>query len=315
MAHVVVTLLGPRVSMFELSVACEVFGLDRPELVDPWYVHRVAAAQPGGSVSPEGLVVDTPYGLDELTRADTVILPARSFAGDPPGDVLEALRAAHARGARMVSLCTGAFNLAAAGLLDGKRATTHWMWAAELAARYPTVIVDPKVLYVDAGDVLTSAGTAAGIDLMLHIVRLDHGAEVANAVARRMVVPPHRDGGQAQFVDLPMPDGDGEDVLAGVLGWMLEHIEEDLSVGQLARRAHTSPRTFARRFRAVTGTTPHQWLLGQRVLLAQRLLETTDEPVEAVAQRSGFGSAAALRQHFVRAVSASPQTYRRTFRS
>ncbi len=215
----------------------------------------------------------------------------------------------------MISMCTGAFVLAAAGLLDGKRATTHWMYAQELARRHPQVRVDPKVLYVDAGDVLTSAGTAAGIDLLLHVVRLDHGAEVANAVARRMVVPPHRDGGQAQFVDLPMPEPDGDEPLAGVLGWMLEHVGDDLSVAQLARRAGTSPRTFARRFRAVTGTTPHQWVLSQRVLLAQRLLETTDEPVEQVARRCGFGSADGLRQHFGRVVSASPQAYRRTFRA
>jgi AraC family transcriptional activator FtrA len=314
-AHRVVTLIGPRVSMFELSVACEVFGLERPELAHPWYRHRVAAAGPGPHTSPEGLDIATPYGLDEVAEADTVILPARSFPGDPPDEVLDALRAASGRGARLVSLCTGAFVLAAAGLLDGKRATTHWMWAGELARRYPKVHVDPKVLYVDAGEVLTSAGTAAGIDLMLHLVRLDHGAEVANAVARRMVVPPHRDGGQAQFVDLPMPDPDDDAPLGDVLGWMLEHVGEDLSVEQLARQARTSPRTFARRFRAVTGTTPHQWLLSQRILLAQRLLETTDEPIERVAQRCGFGSAAGLRQHFARAVSASPVAYRRTFRS
>jgi transcriptional regulator GlxA family with amidase domain len=313
--HRVVTLIGPSVAMFELSVACEVFGLDRSELVDPWYRHRVAAGAPGPHTSPEGVVVDTPYGLDELARADTVILPARSFPGDPPVEVLEGLRVAHARGARLLSVCTGAFILAAAGLLDGRRATTHWMWADELARRYPKVEVDPKVLYVDCGDIMTSAGTAAGIDLMLHVVRLDHGAEVANAVARRMVVPPHRDGGQAQFVDLPMPDPDDDAPLAGVLGWMLEHVDEDVTVEQLARRAGTSPRTFARRFRAVTGTTPHQWLLSQRILLAQRLLETTDEPVERVAHRSGFGSAAGLRQHFTRAVSATPLAYRRTFRS
>jgi transcriptional regulator GlxA family with amidase domain len=237
------------------------------------------------------------------------------FSADPPVALLDALRAAHARGARLLSECTGAFVLAAAGLLDDRPATTHWMHTAELAERYPKVRVDPKVLYVDDGDILTSAGTAAGIDLMLHVVRLDHGAEVANAVARRMVVPPHREGGQAQFVDLPMPDGDGEDDLAGVLGWMLEHVGDDLSVEDLASRASTSPRTFARRFRAVTGTTPHQWLLGQRVLLAQRLLETTDEPIELIAQHCGFGSAGALRQHFTRAVSSSPQAYRRCFRS
>jgi transcriptional regulator GlxA family with amidase domain len=276
----------------------------------------VAAAVPGESRSPEGVVIQTPYGLDELAAADTVIIPARIFPGGLPEDVAKALRAAHDRGARMLSMCTGAFVLAEAGLLDGRPATTHWMWADELAARFPAVRVDPKVLYVDGGDgIFTSAGTAAGIDLMLHIVRLDHGADVANAVARRMVVPPHRDGGQAQFVDLPVADACDDEPMAGVLGWMLEHVSEDLSVEQVARRARTSPRTFARRFRAVTGTTPHQWLLRQRILLAQQLLETTDEPVERVAQRCGFGSAAALRQQFSRAVSASPAAYRRTFRS
>lgn len=314
--HRVVTLVGPHVAMFELSVACEVFGLDRSYLVDPWYRHRVAAAVPGEHTSPEGVRLETPYGIEELERADTVVIPARIFPDEPPPAVIDALQAAHERGARMLSMCTGAFVLAAAGLLDGRPATTHWMWAGELAERYPRVRIDPKVLYVDGGDgIFTSAGTAAGIDLMLHIVRLDHGAEVANAVARRMVVPPHRDGGQAQFVDLPVPEANGDEPLAGVLGWMLEHVGEDLSVEQLARRARTSPRTFARRFRASTGTTPHQWLLRQRVLLAQQLLETTDEPVERVAERSGFGSAAALRQHFSRTVSSSPAAYRRTFRS
>lgn len=312
--HRVVTLVGPRVSMFELAVPCEVFGIDRSELSDPWYRHRVAAFVPGPHTTPEGVVVDTPYGLEELAEADTVVIPAPSYAGPPPEDLLEALRAAHARGARLLSVCTGAFLLAATGLLDGKRATTHWMHADELARRFPLVKVDPKVLYIDEGDVMTSAGTAAGIDLMLHVVRLDHGADVANAVARRMVVPPHRDGGQAQFVDLPIPDPERDEPLAGLLGWMLEHVDEDLSVEQLARRAGMSPRTFARRFRALTGTTPHQWLLGQRILLAQRLLETTDEPVELVARRCGFGTAAGLRQHFGRAVSSSPQAYRRAFR-
>jgi transcriptional regulator GlxA family with amidase domain len=314
--HRVVTVIGPRVSMFELSVACEVFGVDRHELADPWYRHRVAAFCPPPHLTPEGLSMDTPYGLDELECADTIIVPAPSVReGEPPEDLLEALRAAHHRGVRLLSVCTGAFVLAAAGLLDGKRATTHWMYAAEMARRYPEVIVDPRVLYVDAGNILTSAGTAAGIDLMLHVVRMDHGAEVANAVAREMVVPPHRDGGQAQFVDLPMPEAGADQPLAEIMGWMLAHLGDALSVDELARRARTSPRTFARQFRAVTGTTPHQWLLTQRVLLAQRLLETTDEPVERVAQRCGFGSASGLRQHFVRAVSASPQAYRRAFRS
>ena len=313
--HRVVTVIGPKVAMFELSVACEVFGIDRSELVDPWYRHRVAATGPGPHASPEGVVIDTPYGLEEVAEADTVIIPANPFPGPPPEELLDGLRSARDRGARLLSVCTGAFVLAAAGILDGKRATTHWMHSERLARLYPQVRVDPKVLYVDAGGVMTSAGTAAGIDLMLHVVRLDHGAEVANAVARRMVVPPHRDGGQAQFVDLPVASTNGHEPLAALLGWMLEHVGDELSVEHLARRAGTSTRTFARRFRAATGTTPHQWILSQRILLAQRLLETTDDPIELVAQRCGFGSAAGLRQHFTRAVSASPQAYRRTFRA
>ena len=212
-------------------------------------------------------------------------------------------------------MCTGAFVLAAAGILDGKRATTHWMHSEELARQFPKVCVDPKVLYVDAGGVMTSAGTAAGIDLMLHVVRLDHGAEVANAVARRMVVPPHRDGGQAQFVDLPVRQHQRSRATGGGAG-----VDARAHRRRAQRRAPgpaggTSPRTFARHFRAATGTTPHQWILSQRILLAQRLLETTDDSIELVAQRCGFGSAASLRQHFVRAVSASPQAYRHTFRA
>ena len=211
-------------------------------------------------------------------------------------------------------MCSGAFVLAAAGLLDGRRATTHWMFADDLAERYPEVKVDPDVLYVDEGDVLTSAGTAAGIDLCLHVVRMDFGAEIANAVARRMVVPPHRDGGQAQFVDEPVPDGLGADLFGDTLTYMQEHLDEALPVDDLAARAAMSPRTFARRFRAATGTTPHKWLVRQRVLLAQRLLETTDLPVDRVAERCGFGSAAGLRDHFTRQVRTSPLAYRRTFR-
>ena len=313
--HTVAAVIAHGVAPFELAVGCEVFGIDRPELADPWYRFVVCAAEPPPIRTSVGFTIDTPYGLDEVCRADTVILPAWTPSDRelPPG-LAEALRTAHRRGARILSVCTGAFALAATGLLDGRRATTHWMYAEKLAERYPSIDVDPKVLYVDEGDVMTSAGTAAGIDLCLHIVRQDHGAEVANAVARRMVVPPHRDGGQAQFVEAPVPAGTGDDPLAATLGWMQEHLDRQLSVDGLARRAHMSPRTFARRFRAATGTTPHQWLLGQRVLLAARLLETTDEPVELVAQRCGMGSAANLRVHFSRVVGTSPLAYRRTFR-
>lgn len=303
------------VAPFELAVGCEVFGIDRSELVDPWYRFVVCAAEPGPIRTSVGFTIDTPHGLDEVRRADTVIVPAwGATTEEVPGPIIEALLAAHARGARLLSVCSGAFVLAATGLLDGRRATTHWMYTDLLAQRYPRIEVDPRVLYVDEGDVMTSAGTAAGIDLCLHIVRQDHGAEVANAVARRMVVPPHRDGGQAQFVEAPMAPSAGDDPLATTLGWMLEHLDRPLSVDDLAERSHLSPRHFARRFRAVTGTTPHQWLLSQRVLLASRLLETTDDAIERVAFRCGMGTAASLRVHFQRAVGTSPQAYRRTFR-
>jgi transcriptional regulator GlxA family with amidase domain len=316
--HTVAAVAFPEQAPFELSVPCEVFGLDRSELVAPapWYEFFVAATQPGPMPTGMGFSLESEYGLAELARADTIIIPAHYKAGDPPVALLDALRTAHARGARIMSFCTGAFILAAAGLLDGRPATTHWMHAERLAAEYPTIAVDPRVLYVDAGDgIYTSAGTAAGIDLCLHIVRLDHGAEVANAVARRMVVPPHRDGGQAQYVDLPVPMCADDDPIGVTLGWMLEHLAQQTSVDELAARSHMSPRTFARRFVAVTGTTPHAWLLSQRILFAQRMLETTDEPIEFIASRSGFGSAANLRHHFGREVSTSPLAYRRTFRS
>jgi transcriptional regulator GlxA family with amidase domain len=250
------------------------------------------------------------------SHIDTLVVPGvpdwRSVVAD--SQLIDLVAELSGRSRRTAAVCAGAFVLAAAGLLDGRRATTHWMHAEELAAQYPSIEVDPKVLYIDEGDVVTSAGTAAGIDLCLHIVRKDHGADVANAVARRMVVPPHRDGGQAQYVDIPVAASEDGDPLSRTLGWMLEHLAEQLPIDDLAHRSHMSPRTFARRFRAVTGTTPHQWLLSQRILLAQRLLETSDLPVEVVAERCGFGTAANLRHHFQRVVDTSPLAYRRTFR-
>jgi transcriptional regulator GlxA family with amidase domain len=316
--HTVATVICDGVAPFEMAVPCEVFGIDRSELGVPWYRHLVCAVEPPPVRSSMGFTIDTPYGLDDVVRADTVVVPAWGAAqldDDPPPALLDALRTAHRRGARILSVCSGAFVLAAAGLLDGRRATTHWMHAEALAARYPRIEVDPDVLYVDNGDVMTSAGTAAGIDLCLHVVRLDHGAEIANAVARRMVVPPHREGGQAQYVEAPMTSGEpGADRFAATLEYMLGHLDEGLSVESMADRAAMSPRTFARRFRATTGTTPGQWLVRQRILLAQRLLETTDEPVEAIAVRCGFGTAAGLRLHFRRVLATSPLVYRRTFR-
>ncbi len=314
--HVVVALIAHGVAPFELGVACEVFGIQRAELVDPWYRFVVCSADEPPIRSSWGsfsLVDVSP--LSALDRADTVVIPAWPARGrDAPPEVVAALQRAARRGARILTVCSGSFLLANAGLLDGLPATTHWMYAAELADQFPEVDVRPDVLYVDAGQILTSAGTAAGIDLCLHVVRQDHGAEVANAVARRMVIPPQRHGGQAQFAEAPVPACPADDPLAGVIDWAMANLDGELTIEVLAARAAMSPRTFARRFRSATGTTPLQWVLRQRVLLAQRLLETTDEPVERVAQQVGFGSAAVLREHFGRQVRTSPQHYRRAFR-
>lgn len=313
MAHTVAVAVLNGTQPFELAVAMEVFGTDRSELTPDWYDFRLCAAEPGPVRVNGGLVLDTPLGLPELARADTVVVPAAHGERDSPEPLLRALRTAYSGGARIASICTGAFTLAAAGLLDGRRATTHWMHAAALAAAYPQVDVDPNVLYVEDDRIFTSAGTAAGVDLCLHIVRSDFGADVANAVARRMVVPPHRDGGQAQYVAAPMPRSD-HDSFGPLLDWALAHLDEPLTLQDLAAHAHVSVRTLVRRFQTATGTTPLQWLLAQRVRRAQHLLESTDEPVERVATLAGFGTAANLRQHFTRLVGVPPKTYRQTFR-
>jgi AraC family transcriptional regulator, transcriptional activator FtrA len=313
--HTVAVVLVDGGSAFEPAVAVEVVGLDRRDIHDPWYRFLPVAADEPPLHVVGGFTVDTPWRLEHLAEADTVIVPSWPHPGEPvPERITDAVRAAYVRGARIVSFCSGAFVLAAAGLLDGRRATTHWRYSEQLAALHPAIHVDPGVLYVEDGRIYTSAGTSAGIDVSLHLVRLDHGAEVANAVARRMVVPPHRDGGQAQYVARPVPPSPERDDLGATLAWAVEHLDEPLTVEQLAARAHLSPRTFARRFREVTGTTPLQWLLTQRVLLAQELLESTDLPVELIAGRCGFGSPAALRLHFQRVRRTSPQAYRRTFR-
>jgi transcriptional regulator GlxA family with amidase domain len=314
--HVIALAVTQGLPIFELAVPCEVFDIDRSDIVEPWYEMRMCAGQPGPLYTSSGLQVNPAYGLTELVEADTVLVPACStdVQDDPPKPLLEALQVASQRGKRIVSLCGGVFLLAAAGLLDGRRAAAHWMGAPLLAHRYPSVTVDPSVLYVDDGDILTSAGTGAAIDLCLHLVRLDHGAVVANEVARRMVVPPHREGGQAQFVQ-PMSHAGGRTELGPVLEWAHRHLDEPLTVTELAHRAQLSPRTFARRFHEALGTTPKQWLVEQRVRLAQDLLETTDEPIEGIARRTGFGTASSLRQHFLRITSVSPQSYRYVFRS
>lgn len=312
MTHRVTTLLTPGTNPFEFAVACEVFGLRRPELDVAWYEHRLAAVTRPLVVSG-GWSIDTCHGLEALEDADTVIVPGCPL--DPPPAAVAALRRAYERGARLVSFCSGAFVLAAAGILDDRPATTHWMYAEELARRYPRVRFDPEVLYVDDGQVLTSAGTAAGVDLALHIVRLDHGPEVANHVARRMVVPPHREGGQAQYVCAPVPEAPHRDSIRALLDWLAEHLHEPLSVDDLARLAAMSPRTLARRFRDATGTSPMRWLTHQRVARAQELLTTTDLPVEAIARRVGMGTATNLRQHFRAATGMAPAAYRRRYRA
>ena len=313
MARIAVVAMD-RTPLFHLSVPCEVLGADRSDMGLPRHEVVVVRAERGPLRSSSGVTLQTPHGLEALDEADVVIVPWWGHHDEEaPPRLLAALRRAHARGARVAGLCGGAFVLAAAGLLDDRRATTHWMYADKLAARYPRVRVDPRVLYVDEGDVLTSAGTAAAIDLCLHLLRSLSGAEVANNVARRMVVPPHRAGGQAQYVDVPLPQLRDDDPLAATLGWALEHLDQQVSVEQLADRALMSRRTFTRQVRRRTGTSAHQWLLQQRTILAQRLLETTDLPVETVAHRSGFGAAVTLRNHFQRTLGTSPRDYRATF--
>jgi AraC family transcriptional activator FtrA len=295
----------------ELALACEIFALDPSGRADPWYDLVVCGPGPAGlgrfRIEPDD-------GLDRLARADTVIVPSiEDVDAEPPADLVDAVRAAHQAGARMVSLCTGAFVLAAAGVLDGLRATTHWAHTEALAARYPHVRVDPDVLYVDNGTVLASAGKTAAIDLCLHLIRRDHGSTVANAVARRLVVPPHRAGGQAQFVTTPVPARE-DHPLAALLPWALERLDRPLTVEDLARRASMSSRNLTRHFHAVTGVTPLQWLSAQRIRRAQELLENTGAGIDAVAGAVGMGTAATLRRHFNRAVGVPPETYRRTFR-
>ncbi|MFF3451106.1 helix-turn-helix domain-containing protein [Streptomyces sp. NPDC002667] len=297
---------------FELGLACEVFGSAPDAVRVPWY--DLALCGPGPvRVGPFRLEPD--HGLDRLVRAGTVIVPGwADIDREPPPALVDAVRAAHEAGARVASLCTGAFVLAAAGLLDGRRATTHWAHTRALAARHPRVTVDPDVLYVDDGGVLTSAGKAAAMDLCLHLVRLDHGSSVANTVARNLVVPPHRDGGQAQFVTTPVP-APGRHPLAELLPWVMERLDHPLTVEDLARQARMSSRHLGRHFRSVTGTTPLQWLLTQRIRHAQELLETTDAGVDTIAAATGMGTGTTLRRHFNRTVGVPPDAYRRTFRS
>jgi AraC family transcriptional activator FtrA len=298
---------------FEFGIVVELFGLRRKNLGVTWYDFEVCSLERGPIRASGGILVEARRGLRSLQHAGTIVIPGWRDADEPPPQtLLRALRLAHAEGARLVSICSGVFVLAATGLLDGKRATTHWRYADRLISRYPKIRVEPDVLYVDEGSILTSAGSAAGIDLCLHIVRRDYGAEIANEIARRLVMPPHREGGQAQYLRDPIRSA-AAGGLAPLLQWAESHLDKALRVEDLARRAAMSPRTFARRFREQTGTTPHQWLMHQRLLSAQRRLERTDESVDQVAEAVGLQTAASLREYFSRVLRTTPTAYRRQF--
>ena len=301
------------VSMFGIGITAEVFGCDRSAEGLPRYDYVITAAEPGVIRTDVGVPIIVAAGLDRFSAADLGIVVCWDQTDVlPPEPVLQALRTLVDRGGRVLSHCTGAFALAAAGLLDGRRATTHWQYAAQLASRYPAIDVDPGVLYVDDGQVITSAGTAAGIDACLHLLRQEHGAAVANAVARRMVVPPHRDGGQAQFVPAHVDEADDPADLGSLHEWTLRHLREPLTVADLAAHALMSPRTFARQFAVRTGTTPHQWLTRARLMRAQELLERSGDSIEQIAAECGL-SPLMLRRHFARRYGTTPQAYRRTF--
>lgn len=313
MLRKVVCLVLPGTAPFEFGVVCEVFGIDRSAMGGPSFEFHVATADPGPVPSSLGFTMDIRNDLSVAADADLIAVPAHMIGTETVDErYLEVVRAAAARGAWVLSVCSGAFVLAQAGILDGRRATTHWMHTDRLARHYPKIDVDPDVLFVQDGKVVTGAGTAAGIDAALHIVRVEHGAAAANVVARRMVVPPQRDGGQSQYILSPIPERRA-DSFAEVTDWMLEHLDQDLTVDQLARKALMSSRTFARRFRADLGTTPAAWLNRQRILRAQQLLEQTDDGLEQVARLAGFGTAAVMRHHFLKVLQTTPTAYRRTF--
>ena len=319
MVKTVVVIALDEIAAFELGVLCEVFGTDRTEDGFPGYAFHLVTPDNAPVMTRSGFAITPTASFDVVANADLIAIPAHPIDLPPPQAVLDVLNAAHDRGAYVLSVCSGAFVLAAAGLLDGRRCTTHWRYADELARRYPQAQVALNALYMDDDRVLTSAGTAAGIDLCLHLVRKLHGSAIATAMARRMVVPPHRDGGQAQYVEAPLPRtavGDAaNESLDPLLSWVVEHLDQPITVDDLAARSHMAPRTFARRFRAEVGATPHDWMTAQRVLLARRLLEETDLAIDSVAAHAGFGDAATLRHHFARRLGATPHRYRATFRA
>jgi transcriptional regulator GlxA family with amidase domain len=308
----VAVLALPDLAVFELGVLTEIFGYEREGL--PKYDFALCSYQKQPVRTHAGFMVAPEHDLDVIDQADLVAVAPSDNGAEPPEPVLAALRRAADRGAWVLSLCTGAFALGAAGLLDDRRCTTHWRHTDQLASRYPKAKVDPNVLYIADGNIITSAGTAASIDAGLYLVREVHGSAVATALARRMVVPPHRDGGQAQFIESPVAATVEAPTLQPLLAEVLSSLDQPHTVDTLAACAHMAPRTFARRFRAETGATPHDWLTNQRILLARRLLEESDLGIDAIAARAGFGSAATLRHHFTQRMSTTPQAYRSTFK-
>lgn len=311
MLRKVACLALPGMAPFEFGVICEVFGIDRSEQGGPAFDFHIVAAEPGPIPMKLGFDIVVHEGLDAAEDADLIAVPAY-LEHDIHPEILRIVRAAEARGAWILSVCSGAFVLAEAGILNGRRSTTHWMYTDRLAAEYPLTVVDPNVLFVEDRKVVTGAGTAAGIDAALHIVRSEFGAAATNVIARRMVVPPQRDGGQSQYIEFPIAAA-RNDSFARVTDWMLENLDQNLTVDQLARKALMSSRTFARRFRADMGTTPAAWLNRQRIIRAQHLLERTDDGLETIASKAGFGTAAVMRHHFLKVLQTTPATYRRTF--
>ncbi|HEX7982954.1 MAG TPA: transcriptional regulator FtrA [Duganella sp.] len=311
--HLVVALAYDRLCTFEFGCTVELFALERPELDVDWYDFAVCAVEPGPIRAAGGITVQAPYAPELLALADTIVIPGWRDADEaPPPALLDLVRAAHRRGARLCSICSGVFVLAAAGVLDGQRATIHWRYADKLALRYPRIDVQPDHLYVDTGQVITAAGSAAGLDMLLHVVRRDHGARIGNLVAQRLVVAPHREGGQAQFLPRPMAQGE-QGRLSKLMDWLRSHPERPHTVASMAERAAMSPRTLQRQFQQATGLGAVEWLIRERVAIVKEMLEVPDVPLAQIAEKAGFGSEESLRHHFRRLAATTPGAYRKRF--